>query len=131
MSKLRKSRRASLLASALERSPPDFLGDGQRFARQHRRLIRDADRAADARSGSKPGDTARANVDINASRRQPPFDEVADEPRLVHVAHDEVVAFGILPHLRRRRARLLVVVLAVNQRREAVARVASRRASRR
>ncbi len=53
-----------------------------------------------------------------------PLDECAHLLRLIHVADDEVVPTSLLPHLRCRRARLLVVVLPVDQRREAVAGVA-------
>ena len=50
-------------------------------------------------------------------RRTLPLDERDHVVRLAHVAHDEVLPARILRDLRRRRARLLVVVLAVDERR--------------
>ena len=52
------------------------------------------------------------------------LDVVADDPRLLHVEHHEVAPAGILHDLARRRLGLLVVVLAVDHRREGVAGVA-------
>ena len=75
-------------------------------------------------SGSNPGDAARANRRHELVARPAALDVVADELRLAHVAHDEVVPAWIRSHLRRRRARLLVIVLAVDERGEPVARVA-------
>jgi hypothetical protein len=51
------------------------------------------------------------------------FDVVADHARFVHVPHDDVGTPRILEHLRRRCARLFVVVLSVDERREAVTRI--------
>ena len=47
-----------------------------------------------------------------------PFDVVAHEPGLGHVADHDVMAAVVFPHLRCRGARLLVVMLAVDERRE-------------
>src|SRR6266480_431897 len=66
----------------------------------------------------------RSKARRDRARIDSPFYEVADEARLVHVAHNEVMPLPVLAHLRRRRSRLLVVILAVNERRESVARVA-------
>ena len=52
------------------------------------------------------------------------LDVVTDAPRLGHVAHDEVRTVALFAHLGRGGSRLLVIVLAVDQRRESIARVA-------
>src|SRR6266567_4482199 len=59
----------------------------------------------------------RARVDL-------PLDEVADEPRFRHIADDDVVPVRILADLRRRRPGFLVIVFAVNERRDPAARIA-------
>src|SRR6185312_13656321 len=68
-----------------------------------------------SRTGSKPSDTAWLNVASSAA---------ADDARFVAIADDQIVPAPLLAHLRRRGPRLLVVVLAVNDRGESVARVA-------
>ena len=52
--------------------------------------------------------------------RSPFFDVTAHGVRFVHVPDDDVLPARVLGHLARRGLRLLVVVLAVDQRREAV-----------
>ena len=54
---------------------------------------------------------------------QATFDEIADQLCLFHVANYEVLTAFVLLCLRRRRARLFVVMLAVNERSESIARV--------
>ena len=77
-----------------------------------------------SRSKSKPGEHRLAERSRERRRgRRPALDVVADQPRLVHVEHDEIAPAGILHHLARGGPGLLVVVLAVDERREAVARV--------
>jgi hypothetical protein len=113
------SRRA---ARALD-GPTDFLTDRERFAREHRRLVRHAD-ATQVQIGVE---TRRRRVRETSEQRvatDGPLDEIADDARLFHVAHHEVTPLGILEDLRCRRARLFVVILPVNERREAIARVA-------
>src|SRR5690349_14634617 len=55
---------------------------------------------------------------------EPSLDEVTDQAGLVHIADDEVVASLILPGLGCSRARLFMIVLAMNERSEAIAGVA-------
>jgi hypothetical protein len=74
-------------------------------------------------SGSKSGEAERANLARNAVAVAATGDVVAHELGLGHVAHHEVVAVRVLLHLAGGGARLLVVVLAVDERGEAVARV--------
>src|ERR1017187_8160089 len=57
------------------------------------------------------------------ARQSPHLDERAQVAGLFHVAHHEIGAGRVLRHLRRRGACFLVIVLAVNERREAVLRV--------
>src|SRR3954470_549666 len=57
------------------------------------------------------------------ARAQPSLDEIAHQLRLVEVADDEVVSTRILLSLRSRSPRLFMVVLAVNEGGESVARV--------
>ena len=77
-----------------------------------------------SRSKSKPGDVALPNRSHSAADVAPVLDEVADQPRLVHVEHHEVATLRVLHHLARGRLGLLVPVLAVDDRGEPVARVA-------
>ena len=81
-------------------------------------------RASRSVSGLKPGETAPAKRARNASRSPPCADVVADDRRLVAIEHDEVAPLRILQRLRRRRARLFVLDLAVDDGGEAVLRVA-------
>ena len=69
-------------------------------------------------SGSKPGETASPKRARNARGVAAVADVVADDRRLrPRSQHDQVVAAGILQRLRRGRARLLVLDLAVDDRR--------------
>jgi hypothetical protein len=78
-----------------------------------------------SRSGSKPGWPCREVLrgTRRGRARRALLDVVHHELRLVHVADDDVLAARVRVRLARRGARLLVEVLAVDQRREAVARV--------
>ena len=75
-------------------------------------------------SGSNPGDDrlAEAREERVAVAAAP--DVLADGAGFVVIVDDEVVAARVLQRLRRRRLRLLVPVLAVDDRREAFLRVA-------
>src|SRR6516165_3454762 len=105
----------------LELKPPgtgdrraDRLRNLERFAREHRRLIRDADALeVSLRIEARRDCACKRGHEIG--RREPPFDEVADETRLFHVANDEIVAVRVLADLRGGGARLLVIVLPVNE----------------
>ena len=115
--------RRRVIAVAADHALPDLLGDRQRFAREHRGLIRDPDPVQVAgevearRDGG--GEPQAQRLGVAAL-----LDEIADQPRLRHVQHHEVAAAGILHHLAGGRLGLLVVVLAVDDRGEAVAGVA-------
>ncbi len=102
---------------------PDLLGDGQRLARQHGRLVGDAD-PPQVDVGVEARRAAVAERRHERVPRRLPLDVVADEARLRHVAHHQVRAARETRHLRGGGPRLLVVVLAVDERREPVARVA-------
>ena len=100
----------------------DHLADRKRFAGEHRRLI---------------GNTHALEMHVGVKVRARRVGVLGQERRAVampldvgdyifgfcHIPHHEIGAAGILLHLRRRRARLLVVVLAVDQRGQTVARV--------
>jgi hypothetical protein len=77
-----------------------------------------------SRSGSKPGLVASWKRSTMAPASSVPADEVAHDLGLGTVLHDQELAAGVRERLRRRRLRLLVVVLAVDHRGVAVARVA-------
>src|SRR5438309_1987700 len=90
-----------------------FTGDGQRFAREHRGLIRDADALQVAIRIKARGHFAIELLEKLLSR-PPSLDVLAHDAGLTHVAHDEIFATGILVDLARGGLRLLVVILAVN-----------------
>ncbi len=99
-------------------------GDRQRFGGQHRRLVGDAD-SAQIPFGIETG---RAGV-RRITRHELLCRSSALNVRhyilgFRHVAHDQVVAAGIAKDLRRRRPRLLMVVLAVDERRESITPIA-------
>ena len=100
----------------------DFGADRERFLREHRRLVSDPDffemalRIEPRRDGvGKPRHQVLG--------RQLPLNEVADDPGLVHVPDDEIMRVGIFGCLRCRRAGFFMVVLAVHERRKAIARI--------
>src|SRR4030095_12391941 len=83
-------RSAIVITVATRHSAPDFLADGERFAREHGRLFRDAYAAkvqirveALRRSTREPRDELLA--------RAVPFDVRAHELRVTHVAYDEIL----------------------------------------
>ena len=119
----RKCSATALGAVAALDAAADLLRDRQRLAGEHGGLVGDPDalqvpRKVEARrrrlreSGSDRARVAAA------------LDEVADDPRLVHVEQDEVPPARVLHDLARGGLGLLVVVLAVDDGRVAVARVA-------
>src|SRR6185503_17972389 len=101
-----------------------LFADRERFTRQHRRLVRDADPAKVLRRIEARRHRVRRKVREDALAARLALDVRAHEMCLVHIPDHEVMSFGILPNLRRRRSRLLVVVLAVDQSREPFTRVA-------
>ena len=103
---------------------PHGIRDRERLAREHRRLVGDAD-PREMPVGIEMGTRLRAVLlEERLAREALPFDVVADVAGLLHVAHHEVGPAFEFRDLRRRGARLLVVVLAVDERREPVAGVA-------
>src|SRR5882762_435385 len=112
----------SLGAPAPRHALPHLTGDGERFAREHRGLIGDADALQVA-----VGIEARRHLAFELLQkllpRPPSLDVLADDPCLIHIPHHEVIAAGIFVDLAGRGLRFFVVVLAVDQGGEAVARV--------
>src|SRR5438270_2318139 len=109
-------------APAPRHALPHLAGDRERFSREHRGLIGDADALEIAVRIEVRGHLALELLK-KLLPRAPSLDVLAYDTGLVHVPHDEILATGILVHLARRGLRLLVVVLAVDQGGETVARV--------
>ena len=101
---------------------PHQLADREGFAGQHRCLIGDADApkiALRIEIGRR-----RVRIALHQSRpAQTPFNEITHLAGLVNIANDEILAALVLLRLRRRRARLFMIMLAMNERSESIARV--------
>ena len=117
-----EARRARALAVAVDERLPDAARDLEGLAREHRRLVRDAD----------PLEIAVGVEVLRRGPREPGLeggavaaaaDVVGHDARLGEVEHDEVTPVVREPDAGDRRARLLVIPLAVDQRSEAVPRV--------
>ena len=112
-----------LRAVAPRHALPERRRDGERLAREHRRLVGDAHpdqvplevEARRGRLGEARGQRRRVAALL---------DVVEHRAGLLHVEHHEVAPAGVLVHLARGGLGLLVPVLAVDHRGVAVARVA-------
>src|SRR5258708_29115997 len=94
--------------------------NSQGFARQHRRLIRNADALEmDVRVEARRDGVGE--VPEKRLARAAPFDVLADDTRFLHMTYDDVLATIEPQHLLSGRAGFFVMVLPVNERREAVA----------
>src|SRR5258705_115802 len=101
---------------------PHFTGDRERLSREHRRLVRDTDPLQVVVGIEAGGHLARELLQKHLTH-PPSLDILTDDPCLVHITYDDVFPTRILVDLARRGLRLFVVVLAVDQGGEAVARV--------
>ena len=116
-------RRAVLLAARARHRPPHLLADRERLPREHRRLVGDADAAQVHRRVELRARLRAVLLEERLARQPLALDVLAHVARLRQVAHDQIGAARIPLDLRCRRARLLVVVLAVDERGEAVLRI--------
>src|SRR3989441_11593803 len=111
-----------LATPAARHALPHLTGDSQRFSREHRGLICDTDPLQVA-----VGIEAWRHLAFELLQKLLPvpcsLDVVAYRAGLSHIADHEVLPARILVHLARRGLRLFVVILAVDQCGEAVARV--------
>ena len=101
----------------------DLRANGERFTRQHRRLVGDTD-LLQVHIGIKVRARLHSvSLEEGVARQSRALDVFPDVAPLFHVAHHEVRAARILEHLRGRRARFLVIVFPVDQRGEPVLRI--------
>src|SRR6267143_208221 len=113
-------------APAPRQALPHLAGDRQRFARQHGRLIRYAHPLqVPIRIEIRRHLPLELPEELLLAPRSPllAFDVLADNPGLSHVPDYEVLPTRILVHLTRRGLGLFVVVLAVDDCGETIARV--------
>src|SRR5436309_6686868 len=111
-----------LSAPAPSHALPHLAGDGEGLSREHRGLICNA-HALQVAVGIEIGRHLALELLEKLLPRPPSLDVLADDLGLVHIPHDEVFAARVFVHLARGGLRLFVVVLAVDQSGEAVARV--------
>ena len=112
------------VAVAVAHRRAEHLADLQRLRAEHRRLVGAADALRDRGSGSNPGDGGVLEARQERRRVAAGPDVVAHGVGFVAIEDDEILPAAGVQRLRRRGPRLLVPVLAVNDRGEAVLGVA-------